>query len=91
MKQQVESIRHFLRLTQFIFVVFVILFLAVRFGLPDMVEFLRFSIITDNLPYLGGAAVLAYIVFFLILLSQKQQVKALQEKMRREEFRKGGR
>lgn len=89
MRQQLSSLRSFLRLTQFVLIVFIILFIALRTGLPEIVEFLQFGIITENLPYIGGAALIAYMVFFLILQSQKQQVKALEEQLVREDFRKG--
>ena len=89
MRQQLDSIRSFLRLAQFVFVVFVILYFAVKTGLPEIVEFLQFGLIGDNLPYIGGAAVIAYLVFFIILQSQKQQVRTLEEQLVREDFRKG--
>lgn len=88
-KQQIAGIKSFLRLTQFVIVVFVILFAAGRSGIPEVVEFLQFGVVTDNLPYLGGAAVIAYLIFFFILQSQKQQIRTLEEELVRKDLRKG--
>ncbi|MDA8077967.1 MAG: hypothetical protein M0Z79_03400 [Nitrospiraceae bacterium] len=87
LKQQQESIRSFLRLAQFAFIVFAVLFIAVRAGLTDMVEFLQDSIITENLVYLGAASVLSYALFFFILRNQNSRVREKEEQMQREKFR----
>ncbi len=87
LKQQQDSIKSFLRLTQFAFIVFAILFITVRAGIADVVEFLQYSIITENLVYLGAASVLGYMLFFFILRNQNSQVREKEEQLQREKFR----
>jgi hypothetical protein len=78
LKNQEKSIRNFLRLTQFLFLVFAILFISSKAGLVEMLDFLKDSIVMDNLGYLGGFSVAGYIIFQIIRYNQKSRISGLE-------------
>ena len=82
------SLKSFLRLLQFLFLVFAVLFIAVQIGLDDTVEFLQYGFIKDGLLYLGGVPVFGYIVFYFILYNQKKKPLSLRpiKKLRDQEI-----
>jgi hypothetical protein len=91
LKNQEQSIRNFLRLTEFLFVVFAILFISSKAGFVEAVEFLKGSIIMENLGYLGGFSVAGYIIFKIIRYNQKSKVRELESainKMNKKELRR---
>ncbi|MEJ2695085.1 MAG: hypothetical protein P8013_00395 [Candidatus Sulfobium sp.] len=81
LKSQERSIRNFLRLMQFAFLVFAILFISARTGLAGAVEFLKGNVIMENLGYLGGASVSGYIIFQLIRYNQNSRIRNLEAEM----------
>ncbi|MEJ2684240.1 MAG: hypothetical protein P8Z71_07580 [Candidatus Sulfobium sp.] len=87
LKNQEHSIRNFLRLTQFVFLVFAILFISSKAGLAGTVEFLRDSLIMENMGYLGGLSVAGYILFRIILYNQNSRVRELETEMNKIEKR----
>jgi hypothetical protein len=78
LKEQEVSIQGFLRLLQFLFLVFAVLFIALKAGLDDMVEFLQNSLIKDILPFIGVGAFLGYLFFYFILFSQKAKTHEIE-------------
>ena len=83
LKAQERSLNSFLRLLQFIFLLFAVLFIAYKIGLEDTVEFLKFSFIKEALPYIGGGAFLGYIVFYFILYNQRAKNLELENVIRK--------
>jgi len=83
LKSQEMSLKSFLRLLLFIFLVFAMLFIALKIGLEDTVEFLKDSFIIEALPYIGGGAILGYIVFYFILSNQKAKTLELETLIRK--------
>ena len=83
LRSQERSLKGFLRLLQFIFLVFAMFFIALKIGLDDTVEFLKDSFIIDILPYIGGGAFLGYIVVYFALHNQKSKTLALENVIRK--------
>jgi hypothetical protein len=88
LKEQEINLKSFLRLLQFIFLVFAVFFIALRTGLGDTVEFLRSSYIADGLLYLGGIAVFGYIVFYFILYNQRGRIQEAESEIRKIEVKR---
>jgi len=88
LKEQEMNLKSFLRLLQFLFLVFAVFFIALRAGLGGTVEFLESSLISDGLLYLGGIAVFGYIIFYFILYNQRGKVQEIESEMRKIEIRK---
>lgn len=78
LKNQERSIRSFLRLIQFLFLVFAILLISSKTGIAEQVNFLRDNVIMDNLGYLGGLSVAGYIIFHIILYNHKSRMSRLE-------------
>ena len=83
LRSQEMSLKGFLSFLQFIFLVFAVLFIALKIGLEDMVEFLQYGFINDGLPYLGGGAFLGYIVIYFLLHNQKEKTLELENVIRK--------
>ena len=83
LKEQERSLKGFLRLLQFLFLVFAVLFIALKIGLENMVEFLQYSFIKEILPYMGSGAFLGYVVFYFILNKQKAKTLELENVIRK--------
>jgi hypothetical protein len=83
LKAQEMSLKSFLRLLQFLFLVFAVLFIAVQIGLDDTLELLQYDFIKDGLPYFGGGAFLGYVVFYFILNNQKAKNLELENVIRK--------
>jgi hypothetical protein len=88
LKGEEINLKSFLRLLQFIFLVFAVFFIALRAGLGDAVEFLKSSFIADGLLYLGGIAVFGYIVFYFILRIQRGKIQEIESEIRKIEVRR---
>ena len=82
-KAQEMGLNSFLRFLQFLFLVFAVLFIALKTGLEDTVEFLQYDFIKDGLPYLGGGAFLGYIVIYFVLHNQKEKTLELENVIRK--------
>ena len=88
LKEQETSLKSFLRLLQFLFLVFAVFFIALRAGLGDTVEFLQSSYITDSLLYLGAIAVVGYIVFYFILYNQRGKIQEVESEIKKIEVKR---
>jgi hypothetical protein len=85
---QERSIHHFLRLIQFIFLVCAVFFVSLKIGLLDEIDFLKNTIFTDNVLSIGIGSVIFYVLFYIILLNQRQRISALQSEIETIGFRK---
>lgn len=88
LKEQEINLKSFLRLLQFLFLVFAVFFISLRSGLGDTVEILQYSFIADSLLYLGGMAVVGYIVFYFILYIQRGKIQEIEAEIRKIEIRR---
>lgn len=88
LRGQEQSLKSFLRLLQFLFIVFAILFVSVRTGVAEVLQFLQDSVITDGFGYMGVLSVAGYAVFYLLLLSQRQRIREMESEMNKAEFRR---
>ncbi len=88
LRRQEESIRSFLRFLQFLFIVFAIVFIALRSGVADTLEFLKYGVLPESLELLGGLSVTGYILFYLILYNQRQRIRGLESEINESKFRR---
>lgn len=87
-KEQEMNLKSFLRLLQFLFLVFAVFFIVLRTGLEDMVEFLQYSFLKDSLLYIGIIAVFGYFVFYFILYNQRNNLSELETEIKNIEIRR---
>jgi hypothetical protein len=88
LKKQEHNLKSFLRLLQFLFLVFAIFFIALKTGIPEVLDSLRSSIITDGIGYLGGLSVVGYLLFYGVLHNQRQKIAEMESDMNKTEFRR---
>lgn len=88
LRQQEQNIRGFIKLLQFIFLVFAIFFIATRAGLLEFVDFLKENIVVSNLVWFGILPVAGYILFYVILYNQRSKIKEIETEMHAIEFRR---
>lgn len=81
LKGQTHNIKSFLRLTQFVFLLFSVFFVSMRLGLAEIVEILQNNLIADSTIYLGMVSVLGYIIFYTILYNQRQKIGLLESEI----------
>jgi len=78
LKQQEKNIRSFIGFVQFLFLVFAIFFIAIKFSLTEEVSFLHNRLITESLLYLGIGSVVLYGIFFVVLLTQRGKIDSIE-------------
>lgn len=88
LKAQEHNLKSFLKLLQFLFLVFAIFFIALKTGIPEVLDLLQSSIITSGLKYLGGLSVAGYVLFYTMLFHQRQKISELEKEMNTTEFRR---
>lgn len=81
MKEEIRSIRSFVLLSQFLFLVFAVLFVTLKTGIAESVEFLQYGFIADNVSYMGILAVISFLVSYIILHIRKQKISELEAQM----------
>lgn len=86
--RQEAGLKGFTRLLQFVFLVFAVLFVAVRFEVPGVPEFIAESFIADSLIYLGIAAAGGYLLMLIVLYNQRKQIAEREAAMRKIEKRR---
>lgn len=79
--RQERGIIAFLRLTQFIFMVSVILFAADRFSYDLYFEVLSANIFHEYLFLWAGASIFCVIVCYILLFLQKQKMRLMEDKI----------
>jgi hypothetical protein len=88
LREQEQSLRSFLRLLQFLFIVFAILFVAVRTGAAEVLEFLQDSLIIDGVGYMGVLSVVGYLIFYFLLLGQRHRIREMESELNKAAFRR---
>ncbi len=88
LREQEKSLKSFLTLLQFLFIVFAIIFISIRTGVAEVLQFLRDSVITDGFGYMGVLSVVGYMIFYLLLISQRQKIRGMEAGMNKAEFRR---
>jgi hypothetical protein len=78
LKQQEKNIRSFIRFVQFLFLVFSIFFIAIKFRLAEEVSFLHNYLITGSLLYLGIGSVVLYGIFLAVLVTQRSRIDSIE-------------
>ncbi len=79
--QQEKSIKAFVRLAQFVFMVSAFLFAAGRFFSDYVPEVLKDNIFYNHLFVWGGLSIVAVLLCYVLLYSQKQRVREVEEKI----------
>jgi hypothetical protein len=79
--KQEKSLRGFLRLVQFIFIMSAILFSASRLFAEHIPDYVKENIFFANVYLWGGLALLGMMVCRVLLFLQKQKAAALNEKI----------
>ncbi len=88
LRSQEHSLKSFLKLLQFLFLIFAIFFIALKTGIPEVLDLLESSVITSGLKYLGGLSVAGYVIFYAMLFYQRQKISQMEEEMSKTEFRR---
>jgi len=78
LKQQEKNIRSFIRFIQFLFLVFSIFFIAIKFRFAEEVSFLQNNLITEGLLYLGIGSIVLFGIFSILLLNQRSKIDSLE-------------
>jgi len=88
LREQERNLKGFLRLLQFLFLIFAVFFIVLRTGLEDMAEFLEFSFLKDSVLYIGIIAVLGYLLFYFVQYNQTNNISELEAEIRNIEVRR---
>lgn len=88
LRRQQAGIKGFLNLMQFLFLVFAVLFISVRTGIAESVDFLQYGFITDTVTYIGIASVSGYILFFIIMIGQKNRISEIEAILKKTSIRR---
>lgn len=88
-RNQERGLKGFLRLSEFVFLLCAIFFILMKIGWLESMDFLQETIITDYVVYsMGGVSLIAYGIFYLILLSQKNKMKEIEAVMNTIKYRR---
>ncbi len=89
LKRQEQSLRSFLRLTQFIFLLFAVFFVSLKIGLLDTLEFLQETPVTHYVVYaMGAVSTVSFVLFYVVLSGQKGRVKEIESDLNNLKFRR---
>lgn len=89
LRAQEQSIKGFLRMTQFLFLLSVILFVAMKMNLAEISEFMENVWITDHVVYMmAGVSVAGYVLFYTILYGQGKRIDQLGSEINNLKFRR---
>ncbi len=86
--RQEKSVRDFLKLLQFIFLLFAILFIATRAGVLEFVDFLKENPVVGYVAYFGILPVAGYVLFYVILYNLRNRIREIETEMRAMEFKR---
>jgi hypothetical protein len=86
LKTQEHNIRSFLKLLQFLFLVFAIFFIALKTGIPEVLNVVGESIIATSLPYIGGFSVVGYLLFYVVAHGQRRKIAEMEMEMNKKQF-----
>lgn len=79
--RQGRSVRGFLRLTEFLFVLAVMFFVAKEFFWEQLPEFIKGNVVFDYVFLWGGAAIAGMVLGFIVIRSQKGRLKEVGDKI----------
>src|SRR5512140_3393036 len=82
LKKQEHDIEAFLRLLQFIFLVFAVFFVATKAGLTESIDFLHDNVVTEHPSFFGILPVVGYLLFYLILYNQRKRINEKKDYMK---------
>ena len=85
---QENSIKHFTRFIQFLFLVFSVFFIALQIGFLDEFDFLKNNFFMENLIFIGIGTAIFYVISYIVLLSQKTRIADLHSDIEEIRFRK---
>jgi hypothetical protein len=85
---QEGSIRHFLKFLQFIFLFCAVIFIALKAGISEHVEILQYAMLSTYILYFSILPIAGYILFSIILLSQRRRIADIELQMKKLEFRR---
>ena len=88
LKTQEHNLKSFLKLLQFFFIVFAILFIGKKTGIPEVLDLLQSNVIASGMSCLGGLSVAGYALFYAMLFHQRQRISEMEEEMNKTEFRR---
>jgi hypothetical protein len=88
LREQDRNLKGFLRLLQFLFLIFAVFFIVLRTGMEEMAEFLQYSFLKDRMLYIGIIAVLGYVLFYFIQYNQRKNISELEAEIRNIEVRR---
>jgi len=88
LRKQEQGIIDFIRLLQFIFLVFAIFFIAARTGLLEFVDFLKENIVSSNIAWFGILPAAGYLLFYIILYNQRNKIKEIEAEMHAMEYKR---
>jgi ribosomal protein L37E len=81
MVRQGKNVRGFLRFTQFVFMLAAMFFVSDSLFHEHLPEFLKESIFLEYVLYWGGAAVAGMVFCYIIVVSQKQKMIEVEDKI----------
>ncbi len=79
--RQERSLKSFLRLAQFLFIVAAISFAARRFLWEDIPQFMKTNVVFEYVFYWGATAIAGMVLCYLIIFSQRGRIKGVQNKI----------
>lgn len=88
LRGQEESIRHFLKFLQFIFLFSAVIYIALKLGIAEFVEILQHSLLPTYIMYFSIIPIAGYILFFIILYNQRGKVTDMELQIKKLEVRR---
>ena len=88
LRGQEESIRHFLKFLQFIFLFSAVIYIALNLGIAEFVEILQHSLLPTYIMYFSIIPIAGYILFFIILYNQRGKVTDMELQIKKLEVRR---
>lgn len=85
LRAQERNLRHFIRFTEFIIFAIAIYYLALKYDLLDEVylDFLERNFFADHLIPIGVAVVIVSLIFYAVLLNQRQKIAEIESDIER--------
>jgi hypothetical protein len=78
LKKQEKNIRSFIRFVQFLFLVFSVFFVAIRFNLAEELSFLQNHLSAETLLYLGIGSIVLFGICSIVLLIQRSKIGSIE-------------
>lgn len=88
LQEQEKNIKNFTRLLQFVFILFSIIYIAYKIQLLETIEFIENSIYTEYLIFVVIGTLSGYLIFYLLLRSQRNKIDELEAQMEKVEIKR---